>query len=114
MIAPITETIVFPPNTITRIICVKIIDDLADETDENWKLLADFWRGLDSVGIDMYRSLAADGQELSRDQEKLTTILQQTADRYASQIDNTLFEIEMSVVYYEKNAQKLVYSSHCV
>jgi len=77
------------------------IVDLANPTspEENkiWKNLVDFWRGLDAVGIDMYRSLATKTQQTPNRYDDLVGTLQQTSDRYASQIDNALFEIENTV-----------------
>lgn len=72
--------------------------DLADPADEKeaeiWRNLVDFWKSLDAVGIDMYRSLATPDSEIPADEQALTASLQQTAQRYATQIDNILFDIE--------------------
>lgn len=72
--------------------------DLAEPDNEEeaqiWRDLVEFWNSLDAIGIDMYRSLASAETELSSNPEILTTILEQTAQRYASQIDNILFDIE--------------------
>lgn len=74
------------------------IVDLANRTDpkekEVWKNLVEFWKGLDAVGIDMYRSLATEEQRVSNVYEELIKDLKQASDRYASQLDNALFEIE--------------------
>jgi hypothetical protein len=59
-----------------------------------WKELVDFWNELDAIGIDMYRSLATSGTPIPRDQEKLIATLKETSDRFATQIDNGLFEIQ--------------------
>lgn len=71
--------------------------DLANPVDEQWNYLADFWRELDYVGVDMYRSLASSTDDISSDQEELTVHLQRAADRYALQLDEVLFEIEGAV-----------------
>lgn len=72
--------------------------DLAEPADEAqyaiWKNLLDFWNGLDAIGIDMYRSLASRSDAIPTDSQALTTLLQRTSDRYASQIDNALAEID--------------------
>lgn len=74
------------------------IVDLADRNDpeekEVWENLVKFWKGLDAVGVDMYRSLATEDQEVSSRFNELVEDLKQAADRYASQLDNALFEIE--------------------
>lgn len=72
--------------------------DLANPTKpdelEIWKDLVEFWRSLDAIGIDMYRSLATAGTPIPREQDKLVETLKETSDRFATQIDNALFEIE--------------------
>ncbi|MFM8270379.1 MAG: glycoside hydrolase family 113, partial [Pseudomonadota bacterium] len=74
------------------------IVDLANRTDpvekEVWKNLVEFWKGLDAIGVDMYRSLATETQKVSSRFNELVLDLKQAADRYASQLDNALFEIE--------------------
>lgn len=74
------------------------IVDLADPQDpeqkEVWENLVKFWSGLDAIGIDMYRSLATKDQVVSSRFNELVSDLKQASDRYASQIDNALFEIE--------------------
>jgi hypothetical protein len=67
--------------------------DLKDTTNPYWQTLAKFWNGLDAVGIDMYRSLATNNEPIPADQASLVTLLQQASDRYATQLDNALFEI---------------------
>lgn len=72
--------------------------DLADRENpaekKIWQDLVEFWKGLDAIGIDMYRSLATPEMQLPQTEAELTAVLQQTAERYASQIDNILFDIE--------------------
>jgi hypothetical protein len=68
--------------------------DLADRENpaekKIWQDLVDFWKGLDAIGIDMYRSLATPEMTLPGTEAELTKVLEQTAERYASQIDNIL------------------------
>ncbi len=71
--------------------------DLKDENDEHWRLLKELWDGLDAVGIDMYRSLATDSQAMPDDHDQLVAMLKRTSDRYAGQMDNILFEIELAL-----------------
>ena len=77
------------------------IVDLAKRTDpvekEVWKNLVLFWKGLDAVGIDMYRSLATEHQRVSNRYSELVSELKQASDRYSNQLDNALFEIESVV-----------------
>ena len=72
--------------------------DLANPTDpaqnEIWQTLVTFWQELDAIGIDMYRSLASGQSALSANLADLQALLKDTSDRYASQLDNTLAEIE--------------------
>jgi hypothetical protein len=71
--------------------------DLADQNDKDWLLLKEFWDGLDAVGIDMYRSLATDNQEMPEDHDQLVAMLKRTSDRYAGQIDDILLEIDLAL-----------------
>jgi hypothetical protein len=64
------------------------------EEAEIWKDLINFWKELDAVGIDMYRSLATSGTQIPSDYKTLVETLKPTSDRFATQIDNGLFEIE--------------------
>lgn len=59
-----------------------------------WKDLVGFWSGLDGIGVDIYRSLATKEQQIPNDYSELVSVLTQTAERYASQIDNTVVQIE--------------------
>lgn len=58
-----------------------------------WAGLMTFWRGLDAVGIDFYRSLATAEYHMPESCDDTTLVLKETSDRFASQIDNCLFEI---------------------
>jgi hypothetical protein len=75
--------------------------DLANPADpaqhQIWQDLVDFWTGLDAVGLDVYRSLATVTDVIPTDHAKLVALLQQASDRYATQIDNALFEIQTTV-----------------
>jgi hypothetical protein len=75
--------------------------DLADPADVNqkkiWQDLVNFWKELDAIGIDMYRSLASKSFVAPADYNALVGELQTTADRYATQIDNTLAEIDLTL-----------------
>lgn len=74
------------------------IVDLAKRSDPEekkvWENLVEFWKGLDAIGVDMYRSLATEDQVVSNRFNELVLDLKQASDRYASQLDNALFEIE--------------------
>ena len=75
------------------------IVDLANPTDpmENqiWVDLCTFWRELDAIGIDMYRSLASKNQPIPNDQAKLIALLKQRTDSYATQLDTAWTEISL-------------------
>ncbi len=72
--------------------------DLANPADpaerQIWQDLVTFWQRLDAVGIDMYRSLAGRDDEIPEEFNPLVAHLRIRSDRYASQIDQTLFDIE--------------------
>lgn len=68
----------------------------ADEA-KIWKNLVDFWTELDAVGIDMYRSLASRTAVIPQDYDALVSMLTDTSSRYATQVDNTLTEIELTL-----------------
>lgn len=72
--------------------------DLANPTDpmehEIWTNLVTFWKELDAIGIDMYRSLASKNDEIPRAYSDLVPFLRRRSDEYANQIDTTLAEIE--------------------
>lgn len=59
-----------------------------------WEGLVEFWKSIDAIGIDMYRSLASREAPVPADYESLVAHLQQTTDRYAEQLDMTLAEIQ--------------------
>ncbi len=84
------------------------IVDLANPSDpaqlKIWQDLCEFWRQLDVVGIDMYRSFGNGTTNYSGLATlQLADVLKETSDRYASQLDNVFIEIE-SVVGIPKTA----------
>lgn len=75
------------------------IVDLANPTDpaqlKIWQDLCAFWKELDVVGIDMYRSFGNPNTNYSMlGTTQLAESLKETSDRYASQLDNVFVEIE--------------------
>lgn len=79
--------------------------DLANPSDQAqavvWKNLVTFWKELDAIGIDMYRSLATPDQAIPQTQAELVAMLKGAADQYTSQLDNAFYQIE-SVVEMQK------------
>lgn len=73
--------------------------DLAEPTNPEehkiWTDLVTFWKELDGVGLDIYRSLASPGQELPTDFDQLTNVLKNRSDSYATQLDTGFTEIEL-------------------
>lgn len=74
------------------------IVDLANPEDpmerEIWENLVTFWKELDAIGIDMYRSLASKNDIIPREYSDLVPFLRRRSDEYANQVDTTLAEIE--------------------
>ncbi|OFZ29051.1 MAG: hypothetical protein A2622_13240 [Bdellovibrionales bacterium RIFCSPHIGHO2_01_FULL_40_29] len=77
------------------------IVDLADRMEPSerkiWEDLTNFWKELDAIGIDMYRSLASANQIFPKDFETLTQKLKERTDSFATQMDNTLTQISLAV-----------------
>jgi hypothetical protein len=77
------------------------IVDLANPTDpaqkQIWQDLGDFWRELDAVGIDMYRSLASDDQQIPPGMKELVALLRQRTDSFATQMDTALTQIQFTL-----------------
>jgi len=77
------------------------IVDLADRDNpaekQIWIDLTTFWKELDAVGIDMYRSLASPNQVIPSDFNQLVALLRQRTDSYATQMDNTFTQIELTL-----------------
>ncbi|MFS4460050.1 glycoside hydrolase family 113 [Bdellovibrio sp. HCB2-146] len=75
--------------------------DLSDRTNPTekqiWQDLSSFWKELDAIGLDIYRSLASKGQNFPTDENAMVSVLKSRADSYASQIDTGLLQIEMAV-----------------
>lgn len=77
--------------------------DLANPADEMqkavWMDLVQFWKELDIIGIDMYRSLALaeDKASITNNLEEVTGILRRRSDEYAQQLDTTLLEISLTL-----------------
>lgn len=78
------------------------IVDLANPQDpaqlKIWQDLCEFWKQLDVIGIDMYRSFGNPNTNYSMfGTTQLAESLKDTSDRYASQLDNVFVEIESIV-----------------
>ncbi len=75
--------------------------DLADPQDsaekQTWQDLVQFWKELDLVGIDMYRSLAYSTDAIPEDFDALVAHLMKRSDSYAQQLDTTLLEIGLTL-----------------
>lgn len=67
-----------------------------------WNDLATFWKELDAVGLDIYRSLASNNQQLPTDYNQLVAVLKNRADSYATQLDTGLMEIEFTLDHHKK------------
>lgn len=77
------------------------IVDLADRTNpaekQVWEELTTFWKELDAIGIDMYRSLTSRNQEVPTDQEALVALLRQRTDSFATQMDTAFTQISLTL-----------------
>ena len=75
------------------------IVDLANprnpEEHQIWQDLVSFWNELDAVGIDMYRSLAGTHDIIPTNSPDLVRLLRVRVDQFASQMDNTMVNIEL-------------------
>ena len=67
-----------------------------------WNDLSTFWKELDAVGLDIYRSLASPNQVLPTDYNELVAVLKNRADSYATQLDTGLMEIEFVLEHQKK------------
>ncbi len=67
-----------------------------------WNDLSTFWKELDAVGLDIYRSLASNNQQLPEDYNSLVSVLKNRADSYATQLDTGLMEIEFTLDHHKK------------
>ncbi|WP_413560866.1 glycoside hydrolase family 113 [Bdellovibrio sp. HCB209] len=79
--------------------------DLADrqnpEEQKIWADLASFWKELDAIGLDIYRSLASNGQQLPTAYGDLVSVLRLRADSYATQLDTGLTQIELTLDHHK-------------
>ncbi|MBL7670638.1 MAG: hypothetical protein JNM39_09130 [Bdellovibrionaceae bacterium] len=77
------------------------IVDLAGRTDPLeraiWTDLTTFWSELDAIGIDVYRSLASRNQVIPSETPALVSLLKQRTDSFATQMDNILSEISLTL-----------------
>lgn len=72
--------------------------DLAEPSNPDefaiWQDLVNFWKELDAIGIDMYRSLASKQDVIPSEYQDIVSLLKTRSDEYASQVDIALAEIE--------------------
>lgn len=80
--------------------------DLANPTNPDekkiWDDLVGFWKELDSVGLDIYRSLASQNQELPEDYGSLVGTLKNRSDSYATQLDTGFTQIEFTLDHHKE------------
>ncbi|MBF0315834.1 MAG: hypothetical protein HQK50_12255 [Oligoflexia bacterium] len=78
-------------------------DDREHPTTDNqsWFDLVAFWKELNAVGIDMYRSLADKNIQPIDDYNTLLSVLKIRGEEFASQLDNTLIEIEATLDHHK-------------
>lgn len=80
--------------------------DLANPADPEeakiWNDLVSFWKELDSVGLDIYRSLASQNQDLSTDYNVLVGELKNRSDSYATQLDTGFMQIELTLDHHKE------------
>lgn len=62
-----------------------------------WIDLTTFWSELDAIGIDVYRSLASRNQTIPIETPALISLLKQRTDSFATQMDNILSEISLTL-----------------
>lgn len=75
--------------------------ELADRTNPEerkiWEDLSTFWKELDAIGLDIYRSLESPNKILPTKYNELVATLKNRADSYATQLDTGLTEIEFTL-----------------
>ncbi|WP_374073449.1 hypothetical protein [Bdellovibrio bacteriovorus] len=80
--------------------------DLANPTNPDekkiWDDLVSFWKELDSIGLDIYRSLASQNQELPEDYGSLVETLKNRSDSYATQLDTGFTQIEFTLDHHKE------------
>lgn len=64
---------------------------------QNWQNLVDFWKGLDTIGVDMYRSLAVETDVIPAEYPALVALLKSHSEEFARQIDDILAKISVVV-----------------
>lgn len=64
---------------------------------ETWQNLVQFWKELDVIGVDMYRSLASPEDKIPADYDSIVNLLVKRAQVYAEQLDYTLLEIQLTL-----------------
>lgn len=67
-----------------------------------WQDLSAFWKELDAIGLDIYRSLASHGQKLPVNYNELVLALTDRAMSYATQLDTGLMEIDFTLEHSSK------------
>lgn len=67
-----------------------------------WSDLVTFWKELDAVGLDIYRSLASYNQVLPNDFGSLVEALKARSDSYATQLDTGFMQIEFTLENHKK------------
>lgn len=84
--------------------------DLANPTNpaelKIWNDLVSFWKELDYIGLDIYRSLASQGQALPSDYNDLVSTLKLRSDSYATQLDTGFMQIELTLDHHKEAAIK--------
>lgn len=77
------------------------IVDLADRSNpaekQIWTDLTTFWKELDAIGIDMYRSLTSKQQATPADFDSLVSLLRQRTDSFATQLDTAFTQISLTL-----------------
>lgn len=75
--------------------------ELADRTNPEerkiWEDLSTFWKELDAIGLDIYRSLESPNKVLPTKYSELVATLTNRADSYATQLDTGLTEIDFAL-----------------
>lgn len=76
---------------------VELANRTNPEERQIWEDLSTFWKELDAIGLDIYRSLASRGQVLPKNYVELVSVLKSRSDSYATQLDTGLMEIEFTL-----------------
>lgn len=78
-----------------------------------WEQLRQFWDEIDVFGIDMYRSLIGENEQVPADYDQLVDLLESRTLQYATDIDTKLFEIELATGKSKKAMLKEVGFKSC-